>query len=369
MSDPERQVDAGASGESTGPGETGGAEQQRSPWRTRALSGLQWVVALGAFWYVARDVDWAATLADLASVPPAVVVAIIGITAVEFVARFSKWYVLLNARVETPFLTTARFDLVIKFVNHVVPSKASGHSLAPLVIRHYTDADWTESVSIAGLNTGLYASLYGLTALLGLVLFAAQLGSGLLVVILLSTGIYLVAGTLILLAGRRMEVAGALVGRLESLLARLPYVGERLAGIAGAVPSFTADSADVFRDVSARPGVLAGYALGWAGTLVVAPGLRVWLLLTALGGTFSPAFLLPVVLVMAYSVTVLPLTPGGVGVAEASATAVLVALGVDPALATVVILVDRTFGVYLPAMIGWVPMARLDLADVLSREA
>jgi len=81
---------------------------------------------------------------------------------------------------------------------------------------------------------------------------------------------------------------------------------------------------------------------------------------------FSPAVLLPVVLVMAYSVTVLPLTPGGIGVAEASATAALVALGVRPELAAVVVVVDRTLGVYLPAVIGWVPVARIDVSDVLS---
>jgi uncharacterized membrane protein YbhN (UPF0104 family) len=161
-----------------------------------------------------------------------------------------------------------------------------------------------------------------------------------------------------------MDVAGRLVGRLERLLGRVPRVGDRLAGLAGALPSFTDESAGVFRDLSARPGVVVPYALGWAGNLVVAPGLRVLLLLTALGGGFSPEPLLGVALVMAYSVTVLPLTPGGVGVAEASATAVLVGLGVAPELAAVAVLVDRTLGVYLPAVLGWVPAARLDFGEL-----
>ncbi|QLH81356.1 hypothetical protein [Halosimplex pelagicum] len=72
-------------------------------------------------------------------------------------------------------------------------------------------------------------------------------------------------------------------------------------------------------------------------------------------------------LVTAYSVTVLPLTPGGVGVTVVSATAVLLALGVAPELAPVVVLVDRTFGVYLPAVIGWLPAANVDLGDLLAR--
>lgn len=333
----------------------------------RTLSVLQWVVALGAFWYVARDVDWTATAANLADVSPLVILAILLVTGLEFASRFTMWYVLVNGVTDASLATTARVDLVIKFVNHLIPSKASGHSVAPLVLRHYTGVDWTEAVSLAGVNTGLYAAIYGVTALSGLAYFGVVTGrltSGWVVVILLSTGVYVAAGALILLAGRRMDVAGRLVARLERLLGRVPRVGDRLAGIAGALPSFTDESAGVFRDLSTRPGVVVPYALGWAGNLVVAPGLRVLLLLGALGGGFSPEILLGVALVMAYSVTVLPLTPGGVGVAEASATAVLVGLGVAPELAAVAVLVDRTLGVYLPAVLGWIPAARLDFGEL-----
>jgi uncharacterized protein (TIRG00374 family) len=336
-------------------------------WRRVALSLVQWAVAVGAFWYVARGVDWSTTRAELATLDAAVIAGVLAITAAEFGSRFAMWHALLNGLAPTRLRTTASVDLVIKFVNHVVPSKASGHSVAPLVVRHYTDADWPEAVSVAGLNTGLYAAFYGVVALAGLGLFAPRLGGGWLVVILLSTGVYLAAGALVLLSGRRMDAAGRLASRLGGLLSRVPRVGDRLAGVAGALPSFTADSAGVFRRLSANPSVVGTYALGWTGTLMVFPGLRVWLLLTALGGEFSPAALLPVVLVTAYSVTVLPLTPGGVGVAEASATAVLVALGVAPDLAPVVVLLDRTFGVYLPAVLGWLPAADLDFADLLAR--
>lgn len=338
-------------------------------WRRRLVAVVQWAVAFGAFWYVARDVDWAATAGELAAVPVAVVVAVLGLTALEFGTRFSMWHVLLNGRVDASFSTAASIDLVVKFLNHVVPSKASGHSVAPLVVRHYADAEWTEAVGVAGLNTGLYAGLYGLTALAGLAVFAGRLGRGWVVVLLLSTGVYLAAAALVLFAGRRMDLAGRAVGRLAGALEGIPRVGGRLAVLAGNVPSFTADSARAFRDLSGRPAVVVPYALAWTGTLMLVPGLRVWLLLTALGGEFAPAVLLPVVLVTAYSVTVLPLTPGGVGVAEASATAAFVALGVRPEFAAVVVLVDRTLGVYLPAALGWLPVARLDLGALLADRA
>jgi len=371
--DPDRSPSDDPGGESGGganrnddPGVRNGSGRRHY---RRLLSVLKWGVALGAFWYVTRGVDWVATAAELASVPPGVVVAILAITVLEFGSRFSMWYALLSGRIGVSLATTARIDLTIKFINHVIPSKASGHSVAPLVLRHYTDSDWAEAVSIAGLNTGLYATLYGVTALAGLVLFAPRLSRGWLLVILVSTGIYSAAGALILLAGRRLDVAGALIGRLESLLARIPRIGDRLAGVAATLPAFGADSAAVFRERSGHPGVLVGYALGWAGTLMVVPGVRVWLLLDALGGGFAPAVLLPVVLVMAYSVTVLPVTPGGVGVAEASTTAVLASLGVDPGVAAVVVLVDRTLGVYLPAALGWLPAATIDLPAVLASDS
>lgn len=336
-------------------------------WRKTTINIVQWAVALGAFWYVAGDINWVATIAELNALGPPVIVGVLVITTLEFGSRFTMWYALLNGREQTSFGTTARIDLVIKFVNHVVPSKASGHSVAPLILRYYTDTDWTEAVSIAGLNTGLYAALYGLVALVGLAAFAAQLTGGWFVVIFLSTGVYLAAGVLILLAGRRMDIAGRLVSRLQRLLKWIPWFGDRLAGVVGSLPSFTADSADIFRTLSTQRSVVIAYTLGWAGTLMVFPALRVWLVLTAIGGEFSPVFLLPVVLVMAYSVTVLPLTPGGVGVAEASATAVFVSLGVAPELAPVVILADRLFGVYLPALLGWLPAANIDISDLLTR--
>ena len=343
-------------------------QQMDSRSKKRLITGLQWGLTVLAFWYVARGVSWRETLDLLAGVDPLILLGVAGITALEFGARFSQWWVLLNGIGSTPLATVVRIDLVIKFVNHIIPSTVSGHSIAPLVVRHYTAIEWADAVTVSGLKTGLYATLYGLVALAGLGLFVTRLPGGLAVVILLSTAMYAVVGVLVLLAGRRLELAGTLFAWLEGVVARVPKIGSRLAGLVGKLPSFTADSAARFRSLSSRPGIVVPYALGWAGTLMVFPGARVALLLTGLGGNFTPLYLLPVALVMAYSVTVLPLTPGGVGVAEASATLVFVSLGVSEELAIAVVLVDRVFGVYLPALLGAVPMGDLDLATLLSSE-
>lgn len=336
--------------------------------RKRLLTLLQWGVMVAALWYVARGVSWRRSADLLAGVDPWILLAVVGVTVLQVLSQFSQWAVLLGAVTTTPLSTVVRIDLVIKFINHVIPSKVSGHSIAPLVVRHYTDATWADAVTVSGMKTGLYAALYGLVAFLGLVLFFDRLSGALAVVILLSTLLYAVVGVLVLLAGRRLELAGRLFALLEGLVGRVPRIGERLAGLVGKLPSFTEESAARFRAVSSRPTVVVPYALAWAGSLLVFPGIRVALLLTGLGGSFSPLIALPVVLVMAYSVTVLPLTPGGIGVAEASATFVFVSLGVSEELAVAVVLVDRVFGVYLPALVGAVPMGDIDLSTLLSAE-
>ncbi|HET7323894.1 MAG TPA: flippase-like domain-containing protein, partial [Halococcus sp.] len=180
-------------------------------------------------------------------------------------------------------------------------------------------------------------------------------------VLFLSTVLYLAAGVVVLFAGIHLDAMDTLIGRLTAVEG-VPVFGTRLAELVEKLPEFTAASATSFEELSRDSGVIVRYAVGWAGTMVCAPGLRVWLLLTALGVDFEPAILLPVYLLMAYSVTLLPLTPGGIGVTEATATAVFVALGVPSAVIVPVVFVDRFLGVYLPALVGWYPSLRMDFS-------
>jgi len=336
----------------------------RDSTRARLLRVGQFLLALAALAWLLSEFDIRSAGRLLRSLDPWVVAAIAGLTAVEFASRFGMWYALLADRWGPSFGAVARADLVIKFVNHLVPSKAAGHSVAPLVLRHYTGLSWTEAVTIAGLNTALYGLLYGVVAATGVALLGSTLPASLLAVLLVSVAIYLGAGTVLLLAGRNLELTTGPLARLETTLSGLPVVGERVADLLVNAASATAESAELFRERSGNPTVVGPYALAWAGTLVVVPGLRTILLLGAVGAPLSPAWLVPFALVVAYSVTVLPITPGGVGVAEVSATLVFVGLGVPESAAVAVILLDRAVGVYLPALLGWLPAARVDLASL-----
>lgn len=330
------------------------------------LKLIQYSLIIVALAWITTQIEWGKTVALLMRIDPSIFVAILFVTGLEFATRFSMLNALLNGRHSTRFFTAARINLVVKYVNNLLPSRAAGRSLVPLAVHHYTDHNWTESISIAGLGTGLHAILYGIVAVVGLVVFAAQLPHGLLAVLGLSTALYIVIGVAVLTAGRRLDAASGLAATASGRLTGLPVIGERLDGLLDHFPSFTRDASVVFKDLSGNPQVLSVYTLSWIGTLMLFPGLRVWLLLTGLGESFTPVVLIPIVLVTAYSVTLLPLTPGGVGVAEASATMVFVALGMPEAIAVPIVLLDRVLGMYLPSLLGWFPMMELDVSNLLS---
>ncbi len=334
--------------------------------RALALTALQYGVALAALAWVLLQVDPGAVLARLGRLDPPVLAALVAVTLAGLVARFATWQAVVAPVHPVSLRTAASTDLVVNFVNQLLPSRLSGRVAAPFVLRGQTGMAYADAAAASGVHTGVYAVYYGLTAAVGLgfAVALADLSAGLALLLALSTGLYLVAGAVVLLAGTNLRLLDPLVAWLAGAVGRLPRVGDRAAERVRGLLSFTEASTESFRRVAADPGVWARYALGWTGALVLAPGLRVLLLFGALGVAFEPAALLPLYLVTAYSVTLLPLTPGGVGVTEATATAVFVALGVPGEVVVPVVVIDRTLGVYLPAIAGWYPSLGLDLSEL-----
>jgi len=334
--------------------------------RRVAIGVVQYGVGLAALGWLLARVEVARLTGLVSVVETPVAVALLAVTGLGLVARFYTWHVLIDRIQRTALATAAGIDLVVNFVNQLLPSRLTGRAAAPLVIRGRTGMGYSEAVAVAGVHTGLYAVLYGIGAVAGLALVAGQVSAGLLVVLALATGLYLAAGGFVLLAGTNMALADRTVGTLGGLLDRIPAVGGRLAARVRSLPEFTTDSAGWFRTLSSEPRVVLPYAAGFVVALVVAPGARVWLLLDAFGAGFEPALALPLYLLVAYSVTLLPITPGGIGISEASATAVFVALGVPAGVIVPVVFVDRFLGVYLPALAGWYPSVGLDVSGLVA---
>lgn len=333
----------------------------------RLLKLFQYAIGVGALLWLVANAEWGHILGVMDGVHYGVVAVILAASVAETLCRFSMWHVLLNGVGATRFSTAVRTTLITNFVNQLFPSRLSGRSVAPVVLRHYTRYDWSEVVTIAGVHTALYAVCNGVVALVGLVVFLPEFSPGLLVVLAGSVALYLLVGVGSLVAGWRFDSVGRIAHKARGQAERLPIVSRGIDTVVDRLPSFSNDVAGVFGVLLADYRVIGLYAGGWVASRMVFPGLRVWLLLEALNVEFSP-LLLPVVLVTAYSVTLLPITPGGIGVAEASATLVFGALGVAEPIIAPVILVDRFLGVYLPSLAGWYPVTRIDLASIAAGE-
>jgi len=334
--------------------------------RTRILKTVQYLVGALALAWAFGQVEWGRASALLADASPRTVVALVGVSVVGLLALAATWHVLLDRCRPTRFRTATSTGLIVLFVNQLLPSRLSGRAVAPFVVHNRTGIGYPESIAVSGVHTGLYALLYGFVALVGVGLGLARLPLGLVALLFGSTVLYGVGGALALLAGTNMAAMARLVGVLTTVFERVPRIGDRLVELVEQVPSFTAASADSFRTLSTDPGVVFRYAVAWAISLLVVPGIRVWLLFETLGTGFEPVLLLPVYLLTAYSVTLLPLTPGGIGVTEATATAVFVALGVPETVVVPTIFVDRLLGTYLPALLGWYPSLQVDLSGLVS---
>lgn len=333
--------------------------------RTLLTTGLKYAVAAAVIGWLLSQVDWERVGRLVAGLDTPTVLAVFGVTVIGLVGRFYTWQVLVG-RGRLSLADAGRLDLAVNFINQLFPSRLSGRSAAPLFIRQYTGVEMSDAVSLTGFHTAVYAGLYGLVSLVGIWLTWTRLSGGLLVLIGLSASIYVVSALLIVAAGLHIDRLDWITARLRRAVGRVPVVGDKLAGLVDKVPEFTAETAAGFAALLRNPRIISGYTAGWVVAMLVAPGLRFWLLLQGFGTPFSPAVFLPVYLVTAYSVTLLPLTPGGIGISEASATLVFVALGIPESVVIPIVLLDRVLGVYLPALVGSVPAMFVDISDSTS---
>lgn len=336
--------------------------------RARLLKAAQYLLGAAALAWAVGQVEWGRAVSLLGGVSPWTIGALVVVSGIGLLTALWMWHVLLDSVRATRFRDAANTGLIVLFVNHLLPSRLSGRAVAPFVVHEKTGMDYSDAIAVSSVHTGLYAVLYGVTALLGLALGGRRLPVELAVVLLLSAALYVAAGTAVLLAGSRLQALNRVVDGLEALARRIPRAGDHLSALAGKIPTFTGATAATFRKLLRDPTALALYAAGFALSMLVVPGLRVWLLFEALGVGFEPAVLLPVYLVTAYSVTLLPLSPGGIGVTEATAAAVFIALGVPGQIVVPVVFVDRFLGTYLPALVGWYPSLQIDLLESSVRD-
>ncbi|MDZ7851048.1 MAG: lysylphosphatidylglycerol synthase transmembrane domain-containing protein [Halodesulfurarchaeum sp.] len=337
----------------------------RSP-RQVAFTAVQYAIAVLALGWLVTQIELVEVASRLAGLDLRTVLAIVGVSLLGAVAQFETWGAVLRPIRPVGSRAVASISLSVNFINQLLPSRLSGRLAAPFVVRANTGMRYADAAAVSGVHTGIYAVLYGLfstVGLLAIVLFETP-SRGLLALLAVSTGLYLLAGSVVIVAGTNLQVLDPIVAGIATGLGRLPRIGTKLAAWVTDLTDFTEASTESFRELAADRGVWLRYTASWSVVLLVAPGIRVWLMLSAFGIDFEPILLLPLYLVTGYSVTLLPISPGGVGVTEATATAVFITLGIPGSAIVPIIFVDRIFGIYLPAVLGWIPAARLDLSEL-----
>lgn len=324
------------------------------------IYGLQAAFSLVAFGWLLGQIDLLKVLSVLSAFSADTLITVILISIAALIPRFLLWMILIGCDTERLFLKAGCVDLTINLANQFLPSRVTGTSIGPVVLRQWFSYSWDRATAIVGVYTTLYTVGYGIVALIGLLTLIGRVDLPILTIIALGTACYLALGTIMFGIGVRIERAKWLGVSLGIIAEALPRLDLKNDAVESAVMGFVGDMGGAFSEIISNRKRVALFWMVLAIFLLV-PGLRVGVMLADVNSLTEPTVLIPLYLVAAYSVTVLPLTPGGIGVSEVSATLVLVALGIPKEVAIPIVLTDRLLGVYAPAIFGIYPAMRLNL--------
>lgn len=227
-----------------------------------------------------------------------------------------------------------RLTLAKLFVDQAIPSGGvSGTTfVARVLVRRGGSEDRVTAgaiVNLLGFQLAGMVGLLGVTALSGVLELPAAVRGSAAVLFVLFGG--LVVGTLLLRAwGGRM---------MRSPLRRFQILTEFVALLGRADPALV------------RSGRLLGTCTGLQLLTLLLDSLTLWAALRALGGEGSFVQIFPGFMI-ASAVKTIGFVPGGIGLFEASSTAVIAAAGVDPRLALSATLVFRGLSYWLPMIPG-----------------
>lgn len=333
-------------------------------YRGLAVTAVKYGIAILALGWLLTQIDLDRTLALLGRLDVLTLGAVIIVSLAGLLGRFYTWQATMAPVKRISLWTAGAIALIVNFINQLLPSRLTGRVAAPFVLKGRTGVRYADAAAVSGVHTAIYSLYYGVVATIGLLLGYQYLSTGLTLALVLSTALYFVAGTVLLLAGMNLKVLEPIIAALATLATYIPWIGERIARRVRGMTEFADTSSAMFRRITTQPRVWVRYAVGWSIVLLLAPGIRVVLLLESFDVQFTPLVLLPIYLVMAYSITLLPLTPGGIGVTEATATAVFVGLGIPAEVIVPIILIDRALSIYLPALAGWYPSLQIDFSEL-----
>lgn len=304
---------------------------------------LRWTVKLvlsALFVYVLLR---AVGVKQLGNIPrlfsPSLWIAAIVLQTLILVLVAGSWQLLFQIQSPLTFTRALSGTLMVLFAGSFAPGRVSGRLSAPFLFRGLSrEHDLPFNSAVVFVHTACYLTVYGMAGGVGVLLLRENPSVGFLLMI--PVGVYLVAGLGlfalgIAAGGRRTGTPPFLIGPMKRWWETARTGASSLQQILQHRSRIGTVMVLLFLCVSFLSGLRMACFLAGAGMHVP--------LLTIV-------FLLPAM----YAVTILPVSLGGVGLAEGSVVGVLTLLGGDPSVILPVVLLDRLLAVYLPSLAGWV---------------
>jgi uncharacterized protein (TIRG00374 family) len=279
----------------------------------------------------------------ITQVNPFLLVAGVGLELGALICYAQLTRTVLPAQRNLPLFTVLRIQMTTMSISHCAPGgSATGTALG---YRLMTQA----GVASGDVGFALATQGIGSAVVLNLILWVALIISiplwGFSPVYLLAAvvGAVVLAGSgcLLFVFTRSEERVG---GALERYAGRIPFVDGRV------VRSSFARVADRLRQFGQQRG-LPGRAGLWAAANWVLDAASLFVFVGAFGHWVNPDGLL-VAFGLANVLAVLPITPGGLGVVEATLTSILVAFGTPRGAATLGVICYRFINFWLPIPLG-----------------
>ncbi|GKZ14669.1 lysylphosphatidylglycerol synthase transmembrane domain-containing protein [Haladaptatus sp. T7] len=313
-----------------GNSDTTGETQEETDSRWRSIGTvLKVLVSVASFGYLLWKFPVERAFRSMFEISAPYLVVLVPVVLLPIFLTSRSLQLLYEEHESVRFLPIFKVDTVDFVVNSFLPTRLGSLATTPLILNKYTGIELRRAFVIKGVQLQMIAAINGLVALAGLFVLLRYLGRNIALVLLASATVYLA-----------LPVFAFLLGWVD-----LPrFVTDR-------APKLLASVGEMQHDLFSS-NKLKSVALLFV-SFVVLSGVRFGIVGASQGLELSPLryLLIPTLI---YSVTVLPVSIGGIGVTEVTGTTVLVALGVSPSVATSVIILDRVFAAYLPLALLYV---------------
>lgn len=257
------------------------------------------------------------------------------------------WFLIFQINSKISFRKCFEGNLIVNFAGNFLPGRFAARSTAPFIFSKLSHLNLSKSAIGVFFNTSFYLLLYGIWSLFGLSILIYRQNLKILWVLLIPVCVYLLAGFVALFVPTLIKKFNYKTGFMKTFYDWVLYylpVPENLDEIISEDLSNT-------KEGILNPLRLSSLIFCFLLIFSILPALRIYFILTAFGTQFSFLTLLFGITAF-YSVTILPISLGGLGIVEGTAIGVFTVMGIESHMAVAVIFADRLLAAYMPSLLG-----------------